>query len=431
MSYRDAPAEDIAALARRLRTAKSRLRQTDERDVRALVKAIREVPHRHVEQLERQTRLSVPMIRWAIDTSLERFTVERVVAMCVRGMDAHPGAARGRPFQSRADQLERSPGARVNVADVRTSLCVVVLSGNVFTACLRAVLTPLVFGVPVLVKASSRDDVLARALVEALPAPYREAAAVLSHPGGDARRDDALLRHADVVHAYGTDHTLRALRARTPIHARFIPHGHGVGLAYFPRPLDNDAEAYANALALDIAAYEQRGCLSPHIVYVQPGDERRLGQLLHAALADLERSLPTGGRTSEENAARRMWLETVAALGEVLEGPHHAVAVEDDVPLPNGPGQRSVVVRSSSSGRTTGKRSRAADFAETVAALGSQLKSIGVALPEPEIGTLAWDLPSGVAPRLVPLGRMQILPFDALADGYPPWEGLLWRGSSD
>ncbi|HTU63780.1 MAG TPA: acyl-CoA reductase, partial [Polyangiales bacterium] len=55
---------------------------------------------------------------------------------------------------------------------------------------------------------------------------------------------------------------------------RIIAHGHGLSAAYVARSALSSSEEAARAaerVALDIAAYDQHGCLSPHFVLVEPG----------------------------------------------------------------------------------------------------------------------------------------------------------------
>src|SRR5690606_7395746 len=61
----------------------------------------------------------------------------------------------------------------------------VVLAANVTTAALRALAVPLALGTPVLLKASSRDDVVARAFIDALSPACAARVALFAYEGGD------------------------------------------------------------------------------------------------------------------------------------------------------------------------------------------------------------------------------------------------------
>ena len=92
-----------------------------------------------------------------------------------------------------------------------------------------------------------------------------------SWPGGSHGLEDALFGEADCVTATGSDETLRDIRARLPMRTRFVGHGHRVSVAY----VSNDVlstyslRRVVRDLATDVIAWNQQGCLSPHVVYVQ------------------------------------------------------------------------------------------------------------------------------------------------------------------
>ena len=112
-------------------------------------------------------------------------------------------------------------------------------------------------------------DLLTAALREVSPALV-DTVQVVSVPG-TSRELYELCNHADVVSVYGSDETVAAVRRQLGRTTRLLPHGHGVSLAWVPaRALSSAARARAaaRALSIDIAAYDQRGCLSPQGVWV-------------------------------------------------------------------------------------------------------------------------------------------------------------------
>ncbi|HJL00466.1 MAG TPA: acyl-CoA reductase [Polyangiaceae bacterium LLY-WYZ-15_(1-7)] len=395
-AYRDAPAEAIDALARRLRDrapveldadwASDKLADAAQRLVgdEPLVQAIAE-----------RAALAPELVRWGIAT-----TAEGVRRDALRRLREDAGLGeRARPNRAR--------------------LAVVALAGNVFSACVRPILLALLHELPVLVRASSRDDVLARALVARLPAPFDEAAAVVGFPRDDAAAWAALLRHADVVHAYGGDAALRAMRDATPLQARFVPHGHGLGVAALRGEPDEVDAGALEALAEDVAAYDQRGCLSPQLLLCRA--PARLAPRLLEALDALGRRWPLGPRSSAQDAATSQWRGTAAALGTLLEGEHAALAIETGTPLPLPPGRRQLVVRSCPD---------EAALTPALAAFGPTLKALGAHDPRRPTAAVPHalaTLPAGVAPRVSEWGQMQRPPIEAWLDGFPPSEGLLWR----
>ncbi len=349
------------------------------------------------------TGLSAPMVDWALRTSLEPVTFDALSTLAHRLAPSDPRYVAAPP-----------------------RLVAVVLSGNVFTASVRAVLVPLLLGAPLIAKASSREDLfprlLARALEEADPGLARSFF-VLTFPGGTVDLEDALFAQADVVSVYGHDATLAAVRGRLAGTTRFVPHGHGLGVVHVPAAalIDEDAaRRVADAVALDVAAYDQRGCLSPHVVWVERGariDARAFAALLsRSAFATLARRLPRGPLPTAAGAAQLQWRGVAAARGELFEGDGWAVSFEGEGPLRLSPGYRNVSVL---------EHDGVDDLAQRLLPLGVHLKSVGVAGDAAARRALADALPPPLAPRVCAAGTMQTPPLDALADGDLPAAGLL------
>ncbi len=350
-----------------------------------------------VNDLVDSTGLSEAMVRWGLQTTLDSVRVEALL------------------------EVRRRAGLFVFGQVNRARLCSVVLAGNVFTACIKAILVPLLLEVPVLVRPSSRDGVLARALAEALEPPFGDAVSIVEFDRTDDKAWDAFFRHADASHVFGGDETLRALRSKTPVSHRFVGHGHGVGVAaVLERPRTNLDEVAA-ALAVDVAAYDQQGCLSPQVVYVMGSraDALTHAEALHEALAAVEEHLPRGLLDPRDRVTCTRWRATVAALGDLYEGLTHAVVVADEAPVPGGPGHRHLVVRAVP---TTGA------LRQATAPLGHHLKALGWG-PDEKRPLLSEILAEGTAPYLARLGTMQTPPFDLPWDGMPLTEGLLWFAS--
>ncbi len=285
------------------------------------------------------------------------------------------------------------------------------MAGNVFTACVRAVVTPLLFGVPVMIRASSRDDALVQALVAALDPPFDDAALVVSFLRDDVSRTQAFLSHADTVHVYGSDAAVHDVRASAPPHTLVVPHGHGLGVGFAVGRATDAADAFA----LDVAAYDQRGCFSPHVVYVTR-DKDDFAMALFDALEPLQRRLPRGPVPEHILSAQMQWRGSVAALGTLHEAPHFAVGVEHDTPLSAGPGWRNVLVR---------EVADEVGFLDQIRPIGPHLKAIGVAGEDPAAVARMLAYAPGLVPRICRAGTMQTPPFDLHAEGLEPWHGLL------
>ncbi len=163
----------------------------------------------------------------------------------------------------------------------------------------------------VLLKPGLSDVVLpvlfAEALAEEAP-ELSDAMAVTYWPGGASPLEDLALQRAEAVVAYGGDETIKSLRVRTPVTARFIAYHHrlSVGLVGREALTSERAPRVARMVARAVSMFDQRGCVSPHAIYVEEGgavDPARWAALLASAMADLEVELPGGYLTASEASA--------------------------------------------------------------------------------------------------------------------------------
>jgi hypothetical protein len=347
-----------------------------------------------VQVLAASSGLSEPMVRWALETTLAPLTFETL------------------------RELERAPTMHGCLRARPGRLCAVVLAGNVVTGAARAIGFPLLFGWPVLAKASSGDDALARLLEAALAEGDPELAdayRVVTYAAEQESLNDILFEQADAVIVYGSDQTVNIIRAQLNATVSFIGHGHGLGAAFIGRAAN--AEEAAHALALDVAAYDQRGCLSPHVAWVERGGTPpvEFASLVHRELAQLAVTLPRGRMPFDLAGTQLSWRGVGAMRGHLFEGDGYAVSCEEEGPLRVSPGYRNLQVIALDD---------AALLPSRLASLGSHLKTLGVA-GVADVAALARALPPGVAPRICALGQMQTPPPEALHDALPPWEGLL------
>lgn len=300
----------------------------------------------------------------------------------------------------------------------------IVLAGNVPTAIVRPTIVALALGVSVRVRASSRGAGLAPIFADALAETALASSFELrAFERDDEREWERFVAGLDVLSVHGTRATLAQVAAKTPSTIVRREHGPGLGLAFVSREAlaRRGAAAIAERLALDIALYEQRGCFSPHAIYVEGAlaeAPTTLAVALDRALATLAITLPRG--PSIDGAAESLYRRAHQAMGEVWSGPHGVVTLAPGAVLPS-PGRRHV--------RVVPVDERAA-FVEAAAAWGDELKV--VATDEDERATLADLLATagadrGVAPllRVSPFGQMQRPPLDAPTDGTPPWHRLV------
>ena len=155
----------------------------------------------------------------------------------------------------------------------------------------------------------------ARLLAEVHP-PLADCLAVVWWSGAGGDEADALYAPADTVLAYGGNQTLDALRKRLPVTTRFLPHGHKLGFGLIGKAaLDTlKAPAVARLAAWDVMRYDQQGCYSPHVFYVERGapvSPRAFADYVAAELANLQRRFARRPLDLEEGAAIAKWQQSV------------------------------------------------------------------------------------------------------------------------
>jgi len=129
-----------------------------------------------------------------------------------------------------------------------------------------------------------------------------------SGAAGSADLENVLFAEANCVTATGSDEMLAAVRPRLPVKTRFLGYGHRVSFGFVAREVLSDpgARRVVTNAAEDVVAWNQLGCLSPHVIYVQTGGELspdKFAGLLAEELEQREQTEPRGELAAEHAAA--------------------------------------------------------------------------------------------------------------------------------
>jgi hypothetical protein len=157
---------------------------------------------------------------------------------------------------------------------------------------------------------------LAESLAEVDPR-LAECLAVTYWTGGDAQRESLAFELADAVIAYGSEAAVASVRARVPPGTRFVAFDHKLSFGVVAREAlaaDRFADTVDRA-AYDVAKYDQQGCLSPHLLYVEVGGEaspRAFAGALSGRMAEYAADVPRGRLSLEE-------LASIASVRQVYE----------------------------------------------------------------------------------------------------------------
>jgi acyl-CoA reductase LuxC len=291
------------------------------------------------------------------------------------------------------------------------------LAGSIPTAAFSALALPLLAGSAVYAKPASADPVSARLFAKSLAEVDPAVGAALAI-GGDPKALD----EADAVVAHGNDATIAAIRARVGPTRPFLGYGHKLSLAAIGPAVE--PQIAARRLALDMALWDGRGCLSPSwalAIDAPRGRAAELARALASALEELEDVLPRGALDAAE-ASELVELRARAAVreGARLEMAAGAstwtVALEaGDVRPPPG-AFRFVSIVPVPDVEALG--AFCAPLFPTLSCVGH----VGFGSERARVAELAA---AAGASRLCPLGRMQLPPLDWSHDGQPPLRPLV------
>jgi len=299
-------------------------------------------------------------------------------------------------------------------------------AGNIPGLGIEAILFPLLAGTPTFIKASSGEPLLAALFADSLSdvdAGLGECLAVVWWEGGNRELELAACQLADVIVATGDDHTIEALRRLAPPTARFMAHPHKVSVGLVGKGYLTPETAAA--IAKDVALFDQQGCLSPQVVFIETPSQtsaEECAREVRTALQGIDSKFPVGSLPISEIAGLQQSLATLEMSGALIL-------------RTSGICSRSVALPNASSPPTAYLRLRGGVFLQRIedvsevrhklVAFSDRLQAVGTALPEQELANLTpFFYTLGVC-RICPLGEMQTPPLGWCADGIDPVAGLM------
>lgn len=236
----------------------------------------------------------------------------------------------------------------------------------------------------------------------------------------------AAFAEGEAVVAYGTDDAIAGVRRLVSPRARFIEYGHRVSLGVLCRDRLREADLadLAERAAYDVARFDQQGCLSPHVLYVEEGgeiDAAGLAEALAGALERWSRIVPRARLSPEERGrvaevVREHEFRAAAGGGAVHRGDEWAVLLD-----------RSPAFAASCLNRVVWVKPLpdAAELPELLAPIRGHLQTVGLAAAPDREAAIAEVVGACGADRVCPIGQMG----DPLPtwhhDGRPPLLDLL------
>jgi len=269
-----------------------------------------------------------------------------------------------------------------------------------------------------------------------------------SHDERHAREwEDLLFSEAACVTATGGDTMLAEVRPRIPSRTRFVGYGHRISLGLIAKESLSpySRKRLVRAMADDITAWNQLGCLSPHAYYVEEevsGSAETLGEELAAELERREATEPRGSigvaesaliqsrrstfelrsaamaSMAERNLHRSLFFEPPATvrLWSSAESTAWTVVLNHDARFQPSCLHRFIELK------PIRNWNEVLRFAEP---FRHQVSTVAVAAPDERMPEIARQLAHWGASRICPIGRMQTPPATWRHDGRPALGDLI------
>lgn len=246
--------------------------------------------------------------------------------------------------------------------------------------------------------------------------------AILPWTGGDLAVEAAAFAASDAVIVSGSDASVESVRGRVPAGVRFVGHGHRVSIGVIGREALEPAAlpGLAERAAYDVSLFDQQGCVSPHVIYVERGGAvppEGFAERLAEAMAAFERAMPRG-RLAVEEASAIQQARTEAELRELREEPVRlfaspggtawTVIYEDDPAFVPSCLNRVIRVK---------PLTDAGELANLIRPVSRYLQTVGTAMSRERRDRLASSLASLGVCRICAIGEMPHPPLSWHHDG--------------
>lgn len=381
-----------------------------------------------------ETGFSKPILERGLDNFFKQFTPENFQALLTQEFGdgvalendecrmSNAATVQHSSFVIRHSSFWRGPEFLVHIA-----------AGNLPNPTLMSLTLGLLARSAQFVKCGSGASFLPRLFAHSIYELDRKLASCLELAewhGGNLELENALFAEADCVTVTGSDETLAAIRARLPVKIRFVGYGQRVSFGYVAREVlreDTIAEIVSRA-ADDVIAWDQNGCLSPHVFYVEERgavESDKFAEQLAMELMKREVNEPRG-KISVEMAAsiasRRSICETLAVhradvkIWSSQNSTAWTVVFEHDTRFQFSPLNRFIYIK------PVPDLTAALQGADAVR---EKISAVGIVASPEKTRELAGQFSHWGATRICPLGQMQNPPLTWRHDGRPPLGDLI------
>jgi hypothetical protein len=362
-------------------------------------------------RLPQETSLSPAMVRHTLPLIFQEYQSGKLADLLADELGTY----------SRLDRFEPTLSGDRGVFSF--PLIAQVLAGNIPGAGLDGMIFALMVKSATLVKAASSSLVLPQLFARTLAQTDQELAdclAVVTWPGGATALEEIAFSRADIVIASGSDESLASIRQR--VRGRFIGYGHKVSFSVIGKDSLAQSQQLAHDAAYDVALFDQQGCLSPQLIYVQEGgvaSPKEFATLLAQELAYWQQELPRGAiPRNASTAIRRVrdeaeWQALAGkdvALFASSNGTEWTVIYEADPTFISSPLYRTIRVKPFTS---------LIQLSSLLTPWHSYLEAAGVAMNHRHLPAAAEVLGRAGVSRICPIGKLQTPPLSWRHGGRP------------
>ena len=366
------------------------------------------------------TGFSAATLARGLDAFFSQLTSERLHALLLQDLG----------HAQRLDAITATPSEQLERRGAMASgpeLLVQIAAGNIPNPTLMSIVLGFLLRSAQFVKCASGASFLPRLFAHSLYDAEPKLAACLEvaeWAGGRTELESILFAEADCVTATGTDETLACIRQRVPLKTRFLGYGQKLSFAFIAHEVLGGfgVKKIVGRAAADVVAWNQLGCLSPHVLYVEHGGSvaaEQFADMLAAELAQRETTEPRGELSLERSATivakrgfytvralhspeTRLWQSTPSTDWTVVyeADPRFQVSCLDRFIYVKGVTDLTEALRS----------------ADTVR---GRISTVGLAAAEEKARALSHQLAGWGVTRICPLGQMQNPPLTWRHDGRP------------
>lgn len=249
--------------------------------------------------------------------------------------------------------------------------------------------------------------------------------------GGRSDIEEILFTKSDVVSLSGSDKAVEDVRERVAgKRTRFLDYGHKVSFGFISRKAMSglSLKRLVSDAARDVMQWDQHGCLSPHVFYVQQKGTvppEKFAELLAEELERNRLAYPRADLSVQESAtirSRRSFYEIRSATARdtvpyfCQDGTDWSVVYEDEIRFQVSCGNRFIYVKG------VGSLEEALHGAVPVQ---EKVSTVSLGASDDESDDLALEIAKWGAPRICAVGKMQDPPIHWRHDGRPALADLV------